>query len=419
MFSRLCKLAIPVAVIGVYGCSERSVTEPVEVPSRVTNLLGPPDSLPGAYVVLLRDDVASADAFARDALESYGGTRRFVFEHIVKGFSVENFPESAVAALKRNPNVTLVEPVRVVYPDGVQSLPLDGGTFQFSSQWGLDRLDEGATPTFNGQYAYFHTGVGVHVYIVDSGVNGSHVEFSGRQGLSYGTFLVSGQGYTGPWSDAIGHGTAVAGLAAGSTYGLAKNATIHSVRIDAGDPGADCDVIVDRLDWIVANVERPAAVNLSYGGVPNCFVVERAVERVIAAGITMAKSAGNDNVDAFQDRANRPTDLIVVGALNHTDGRAFFCCSGQASNFGPYLALFAPGVDLLTAGISSSTSTQSFSGTSGAAPLATGAAAILLEGYPSYTPFQVRGMLVGNASNVTIANGGTGSPNKVLYANLP
>ena len=54
-----------------------------------------------------------------------------------------------------------------------------------------------------------------------------------------------------------------------------------------------------------------------------------------------------------------------------------------------------------------------------AAPLAAGAAANLLEAYPTYTSSQIRSMLVGNAANVTLANAGTGSPSKLLYAKIP
>jgi subtilisin family serine protease len=332
----------------------------------------------------------------------------------MRGFSVENLSDVGAAALEKNPNVELVEPIRYLHTDGVQTLPNDGGSFQCSSRWGLDRLDEGASPTFNGQYSHYYTGSGVHLYIVDSGINASHSESSGRIGTGYGNMLVNGLGYVTPNSDQIGHGTAVAALAAGTTFGLAKNATIHSVRIDdnvAG--GVPCDVVVDRLNWVRNNAQFPAVVNLSYGGIPNCFAVETAITNVIAAGITMAKSAGNDTVDAFQDRGNRPANLIVVGAANQIDAKASF------SNFGPYLALFAPGVSELTAGIGSNTDSVFFSGTSGAAPMAAGAAAILLQNYTSYTPAQVRSMLVGNASNVTIGSGGSGSPNKILYSNLP
>jgi uncharacterized MAPEG superfamily protein len=49
----------------------------------------------------------------------------------------------------------------------------------------------------------------------------------------------------------------------------------------------------------------------------------------------------------------------------------------------------------------------------------TNAAANLLEAYPTYTSSQIRSMLVGNAANVTLANAGTGSPSKLLYAKIP
>jgi subtilisin family serine protease len=154
-------------------------------------------------------------------------------------------------------------------------------------------------------------------------------------------------------------------------------------------------------------------VNLSYGAIPNCFSVEDAVTDVLAAGITMTKSAGNDFADAFGDRANRPANLMTIGAVDRFDTKA------SSSNFGSTLAFFAPGVSQITASPSSTTATTFFSGTSGAAPVAAGAAAILLPNYATYTPAQVRSMLIGNSTTGTISSGGTGSPNKLLYAKLP
>lgn len=403
------------AVVSLTACNELDpVTSPARTAPASLAVQASAGTMAGGYIVILRPGAGKATDFAAASVRQFGGAQRFVFEPPMRGFSVENLPEAAAAALERNPNVELVEPIRYLHTDGVQTLPNDNGTFQFSSRWGLDRLDEGASPTFDGQYSYYYTGAGVHVYIVDSGINASHSEFTGRIGTGYGWMLVNGLGYVSPESDQIGHGTAVAALAAGTTFGLAKAATIHSVRIDdnvAG--GVPCDVLVDRLNWVRNNAQFPAVVNLSYGDNPNCFSVETAITNVLAAGITMAKAAGNDGIDAFQDRGNRPANLIVVGALNEVDAKASF------SNFGSYLALFAPGVNELTAGIGSNTDSVFFSGTSGAAPMAAGAAAILLQNYTTYTPAQVRSMLVGNASNVTISSGGSGSPNKVLYSKLP
>ena len=413
------------ALLVVSACTEGVAPSPPQVQTPAAPLgsisQSTSDSVPGAYIVVLRDDTPNVDAIAEETVRLHGGTRGHVFQSALKGFSVRDLPDAAVAALRENPAIAVVEPVRLVHAgQGTQSLPLDNDTYQFSSRWGLDRSDDGNTPVFDGTYSYYHTGVGVHLYIMDSGINGSHVEFAGRHGATaYGGCAINGLGFVGPWSDQVGHGTGVAGLAAGATYGVAKNAIIHSVRIFCNSITTSCDEVVAGLDWLVGHVEYPAVVNMSFGDDHNCFSVETATASVIAHGITAVKAAGNENIDAFQDRGNRPAGLIVVGASDQTDGRAFFGTGGLASNYGPTLALFAPGALQRSAGINSSTDSTFFNGTSAAAPLAAGAAANLLEAYPTYTPSQIRSMLVGNAANVTLANAGTGSPSKLLYAKIP
>lgn len=401
------------------ACNERHSVEPDVDLGRLKTLVRSDQTdgiVKGAYLVQLHEGVTKPVDAARLAVAKFGGKGGFIYDRAIRGYSIEGISETTAKRIAEDPEVKLVEPVRVLHPDAIQLLPLGASTFQFSDQWHLDRVDAFGPAAFDGQYIYDRTGAGVHVYIVDSGVRGTHSEFTGRRGLSYGAFAVSGQGYTGPWSDATGHGTAVASLAAGTVFGVAKSSVIHSVRITASAT-ATCDVIVDRLDWIIRNVERPAVVNMSYGGVPNCASVRSAIDRILGAGITMTKSAGNSGVDAYLDLANRPAALLVVGASDNYDNRAVFN-SSESSNFGSTLALFAPGYVMLSAGNASDAGTVLFSGTSGAAPLVAGSAALYLQAYPTASPSAVRSAVLGAASTVIIASDPS-SPPKLLFSRIP
>lgn len=97
-----------------------------------------------------------------------------------------------------------------------------------------------------------------------------------------------------------------------------------------------------------------------------------AVKAAVTAGITVAVAAGNDNADASKySPASEPT-VITVGAIDSSDARASF------SNYGTLLDVFAPGVNVLSSWIGSTTATNTISGTSMATPHVAGMAAYLI-----------------------------------------
>lgn len=174
---------------------------------------------------------------------------------------------------------------------------------------------------------------------------------------------------------------------------------------------------MDGLNWVQAYHVWPGVVNLSYGGMPNCFSVRDALDGLVNNNVVTVKSAGNQNQDAFQDRGNRSAGSIIVGATNRYDSRAYFCC-GEASNWGPTLSLFAPGDVMRAAGHASDIDSVYFGGTSGAAPLVAGVAALVRQHYPTYTVSSVKSAVVNSASTGVVGNAPT-SPNKLLFSRIP
>ncbi len=172
--------------------------------------------------------------------------------------------------------------------------------------------------------------------------------------------------------------------------------------------GANSGVIAG-MDWVASNHVKPAVANMSLGGSAD-QATDDAVNRLHNAGVTVVVAAGNDNSNACSYSPARAANAITVGSTTNTDARSSF------SNYGSCLDIYAPGSNIVSAGISSSTATATLSGTSMASPHVAGVAALYLASNPSATPTQVRNALVDNATSGKVTNAGSGSPNKLLYS---
>lgn len=372
-----------------------------------------PDTVLNRYIVVLRDDVPSAaEAFAA-LVQQAGGLGFYVYDTALKGFAIANLPPGAAEAPRRHPLVVLVEEDRILR---AHETTQNVGALADSGLYRLDRIDQRSLPR-DGGYTYAADGSGVHIYIIDSGVNGGHQEWSGRTGN--GAAFIQWSSDPSPYNDSQGHGTSVAGAAAGSRVGVAKGATLHSVRIDDGDAGAYTSDIVAGIDWVAAHRILPAAANLSYerGAQP----AATAVSGLIGAGVTFVTAAGNDAADAC-NATTQLSGVVTVGATVANDRRASY------SNIGPCLDMFAPGGDLgglqngagpVEPASKDGDAVYRWSrGTSYAAPVAAGVAALILQRNGTLSPGSVASLMVQHASTNVVVDPGTGSPNRLLYSRI-
>jgi len=259
-----------------------------------------------------------------------------------------------------------------------------------ASSWGLDRTDQRALP-LNNSYSYATTGNGVDVYIVDTGVLSTHTEFAGRIRSGF-----AATGLTGT-EDCNGHGTHVAGTAAGATYGIAPGATVIPVRVlDCSGSGTMSGVIAG-IDWAIQDhTTTPAVLNMSLGGGLS-GILDAAVQRAVDDGITVVVAAGNSTADACAYSPAAAPNAITVGSTTTTDTRSSF------SNFGDCVDVFAPGSAIKSAWHTGATNTNTISGTSMASPHVAGVAARILSANPTFTPAQVAGVVRTTAtSNVVL-----------------
>jgi subtilisin family serine protease len=272
-----------------------------------------------------------------------------------------------------------------------------------SMPWGLDRIGGATRPS---------EGKGVNVYIMDTGIRASHVDFGGRviPALDMtGGSTQECKGDLGCAADRRGHGTHCAGSAAGKTYGVASQATIRTVKVLGDDGSGDWSWIIGGFDWSASRAIKPGVLSASLGGPGIDTAVGRAVEAAVQSGLTVLVAGGNAGKDACDYTPAHVPSAITVGATNFVTGKAFF------TNSGPCINIWAPGTDITSASHTSDTGKTDKSGTSMSCPYVAGGAALLLEANPGMRAAQVLAALHENAMTDHIVNMKPDEINKLLW----
>merc|ERR1719512_52820 len=263
--------------------------------------------------------------------------------------------------------------------------------------WGLERI---------GSSQRSATGAGVNIYVLDSGVRVTHRDFAARAIPTLNALELPPKVCAADDADCVydnrGHGSHVAGSAAGTQYGVAPGATIRAMN--RGRSYADAFA---SMDWVALNNIKPAVLTMSFGSGGQNAGAEAAVDAVVNQGVTVTVAAGNNNGDACSFTFAFIPNAISVGSSTSTDARSSF------SNYGDCITIFAPGSSITSAHWTSDTGSRTISGTSMAAPHVAGGAALILAEDPSLLPAKVKERLVQTAEANALTDV-RGSPNLLL-----
>ena len=226
-------------------------------------------------------------------------------------------------------------------------------------------------------------GDNVLVGVIDSGIDARHPELAGSIAATFDAIGRAG----GPHD----HGTAIAGLivAHGRLTGTAPRARLLAVRaFDAASNGAQGTTfnILKGLDWMAVKGAR--VINMSFAG-PSDPAIHRSLEGAFRNGIMLIAAAGNAGPKSPPLFPGADPDVLAVTATDAAD-KIF-----AASNRGGYIAVAAPGVDVLVAAPDGGY--QVSSGTSFSAAEVSGIAALMIQKHPDLSPQAVRVILMSTA----------------------
>lgn len=175
-------------------------------------------------------------------------------------------------------------------------------------------------------------------------------------------------------SDLNGHGTHVAGTVGSKTYGVAKQVSLHDVKVLNQRGSGSYSGVIAGVDYVTKikenNRSRRIVINMSLAG--GVFArLNSAIDSAAAQGVVVVVAAGNSGADACNASPASASGALVVGAINDRNQRTSW------SNWGSCVDIFAPGTGILSTAKTGGTSTKS--GTSMASPHVAGVAALYLE----------------------------------------
>lgn len=436
-------LSVVIPAAGIAGPEKTRALVPSDL---ISAAQAEPDKI--FKVVVQGDQKRGNSADVADAARKEGGSPTRVFKSVV-GTSVELSGKNLLK-LARHPHVEAItrdEPLSVV-GDGDWSVtdPEDAGMWRdviaAESLWDQPavtcavnllgvKVDPSCVASLGSKAPQAPA-----IAIFDSGIDASKTADFGSRVIARANFASAEPNATG---DPMGHGTMVAGIAAGngSVYpGVARNAPLVDVRVAASNGQAYTSDIIAAVDWVLANKSNYniRVANFSLVGTSEASFkvdpLDRAVEKLWLNGVVVVAAAGNNGNPANPVKIGAPANdpfVITVGALDISktltyvdDTRAPWSAYGSTADGFMKPDVAAPGRWIVGPVPNPSTiydrkTNRSvapgymwMSGTSFSAPMASGAAAQILARNPGFSPDQVKGALMASARYLAAHDPGAG-----------
>lgn len=331
-------------------------------------------------IVKLKPTMRDADFKGR--LNARGATQRGEIRGI--NARVVRAPKASAELLKgeleRDANIEYVEPDFIAQALGTSNDPY----FVQGSQWHLSKIQAPtAWDTTTGSSTQ-------PVAVIDTGVRASHPDLVGKVLVGY-DFVANDNDA----NDENGHGTAVAGTVSPASNnqvgvcGVAWSNPILPVRVLDANGSGNYSAIANGI--IYAADLGAKVINLSLGGTSSSRALQDAVTYAWNKQCVLVAAAGNNGSNvAFYPAAC--TNVVAVSATNASDTRPTW------SNFGSYVDVSAPGVDILS--VFGNDQYAAWNGTSFSSPVASGVVALMAAANSTLTNVQLVDLLIKNSDDI-------------------
>jgi serine protease len=231
--------------------------------------------VPNRYIVVLKDLIRNVSETARSMLSNKTGCGSdnlvHVYQSTFRGFAISDCSEEHIYDLLRRNNDDIVQVWEdtMVTADDASSIESTSATTRVQAAedlYWLDRMDQESLP-YDNQYRYNYDGSNVTIYVFDTGIRVSHDEFRNANRTVECGFNALENTTEPLCKDNNGHGTFTAALAAGFTYGAAKNASIVAIRVLDRTKSGSVSGILAGLDYVAKvkrdNPTKPMVISMS------------------------------------------------------------------------------------------------------------------------------------------------------------
>ncbi|TCS94735.1 S8 family serine peptidase [Hazenella coriacea] len=321
----------------------------------------------------------------------------------------KNIPAIATELTKSEINAltALPEVVQIEYDEPIQSFSSTANHWYGTQK---ARTDFGVTGDRDGSLNSYSKS-DVTIAVIDTGIDASHVDLDGGKVIGWKDFV---NNRSTPYDDQ-GHGTHVAGIAAGagdgnSSYvGVAPGAALVGVKVLDSRGSGSMSNVTAGIDWCISNKSTYGidVINMSLGtsgSSDGSDATSLATNRAADAGIVVAVAAGNSGPSTKTIGSPGAAEkALTVGAMADPGEKGFnlasFSSRGTTADGRIKPDISAPGVNIMAAKANSGNGYVSYSGTSMATPFTAGAVALMLDANPNLTPDQVKSTLASTATD--------------------
>ena len=351
------------------------------------------------YIVALNPSSYASSTDARNAITGTGATINEIYA-LTYTYNIE-------ATTEQLANISNISHQSLASTEvEVEAQALD--TSHFST---LDnRLDALGDGSLNGDVNFRpkYKGDGVTVYLVDTGIDGTHIELA-NSNVQFLSTQYSDEGI-----DTAGHGTAVASLVVGENIGVAKNAGIYNVKAFQNNSGnVEIGKIIGALSSVKGhhdtnNTDKVKVVCLPWTTPQNNFI-DAKIREMNSANLVVVASAGNHNANLSTYSPGGVSEIITVGSVNRAGNVMNFTnmpfgptgITNPGPNYGAALDIFALGDNVNYAETKSPDEDYlSGDGTSLSAGIVAGGVASYIQKHNDKSSAEIKDIVISEGSSI-------------------